>query len=212
MHISTILPLLLLLISFLNFPVADARCCHSDAGGDCGDNSSGTPCCGYKKCNGFCCACEGVGIIRQEVEQTAEGGKKFYTTSIIIAPVGVTWTCRQDHITKDPPKIRMAAHATPSDSGTRTATLPIVTAAPHIRERPPRWSSECDDTLKWVSHGSGRVTPEQYRKYFNVTDEQSDRYKAVDAIFHARDADNNGVLTQGELAELLSFDDINSFT
>ncbi len=59
----TMLILILLNIIFLclqfNLPAVYAKCCLADVGGDCGDNSAGTPCCGYNKCNGFCCACPG---------------------------------------------------------------------------------------------------------------------------------------------------------
>ena len=36
-----------------------AKCCHESHEGTCGDGSRATPCCGYKACNGFCCACPG---------------------------------------------------------------------------------------------------------------------------------------------------------
>ena len=35
MHITTLLPLALLLFCFLHIPIAEAKCCNPDAGGDC---------------------------------------------------------------------------------------------------------------------------------------------------------------------------------
>lgn len=64
------------------------------------------------------------------------------------------------------------------------------------------------DILDQVSHGSGRVTLEQYRDYFNVTNAQNPQYAAaVEAMFHAHDKDNNGVLTIDEIEEMLPSDD-----
>ena len=34
-------------------------CCNSKTPGVCDDDTWGTPCCGYRKCNIFCCACKG---------------------------------------------------------------------------------------------------------------------------------------------------------
>ncbi|KEF56579.1 uncharacterized protein A1O9_06768 [Exophiala aquamarina CBS 119918] len=91
------------LILPLLVPSASAKCCQPDAGGDCGDNSGGTPCCGYKKCNGFCCACQGVNIIREEID-TIWSGTHYLWTSVITAPWSpesgwTTWTCRASHVT-----------------------------------------------------------------------------------------------------------------
>jgi hypothetical protein len=58
MHILILLNIMFLCLQ-VNLSAVYAKCCLSDAGGDCGDNSSGSPCCGYNKCNGFCCACPG---------------------------------------------------------------------------------------------------------------------------------------------------------
>ena len=40
-------------------PLATAACCNASQGGGCADRTGGTPCCGYGKCNIFCCACKG---------------------------------------------------------------------------------------------------------------------------------------------------------
>ena len=128
-------------------------------------------------------------------------------TSVINAPVGVTWTCRDDHITAHPPRIRAAA----TPSGTFTAAPVAYTPAAKFPGRLHQPASECGDILNWVSHGSGRVTLEQYWHYFNVTDEQSTQYTAVEAMFHARDKDNNGVLTVDEIEEMLSYDGVLGF-
>jgi len=45
------------LLSLVSY-VAGA-CCGADNKNLCGDNTAGTPCCGYGKCNIFCCACKG---------------------------------------------------------------------------------------------------------------------------------------------------------
>lgn len=68
--------------------------------------------------------------------------------------------------------------------------------------------SETADILNRISHGSGRVTLEQYFDYFNVTDVQHHLYATVEAMFHARDKDNNGVLTIDEIEEMLPSDDV----
>ena len=208
MQTTMLLLIMLFLISFLQILPVNAACCLSDAGGDCGDNSAGTPCCGYKKCNGFCCACQGVGIIRQVVEFTGENGKPSATTSTITAGSASAWTnpwtCREDHITKDPPpQIREATGFATSIRATSTGYTSMITTSPNLRERPFEPASECDDILVMVSGGSGSVTLEQYLKYFKVTNEHSPRYQTVSTAFHARDKDNNGVLTKDEIEELL---------
>lgn len=38
---------------------ASSACCNSDRLRRCGDNTISTPCCGYGKCNIFCCHCRG---------------------------------------------------------------------------------------------------------------------------------------------------------
>lgn len=43
-------------LAFAALPSVLAFCCD---GPQCADGTSGTPCCGYKKCNIFCCACGG---------------------------------------------------------------------------------------------------------------------------------------------------------
>lgn len=43
---------------FLPAP-ALADCCKADDCGHCDDGTKGTPCCGYGKCNIFCCNCDG---------------------------------------------------------------------------------------------------------------------------------------------------------
>ena len=40
-------------------PLATAACCNGDDDVRCADGTRSTPCCGYGKCNIFCCACKG---------------------------------------------------------------------------------------------------------------------------------------------------------
>jgi Ca2+-binding EF-hand superfamily protein len=51
------------------------------------------------------------------------------------------------------------------------------------------------------------VTLEQYWHYFNVAEESPQR-APVEAMFHARDKDGNGMLTEDEIEEMLSYDDV----
>ena len=207
MHITTFLPLAVLFVSFLHVSMVQGKCCNPDAGGDCGDNSAGTPCCGYHKCNGFCCACEGVQIIRQPVD-VRSGTKHLTTTSVITAPPWTTWTCREDHITKDPPTVRDVASATATVIGIPS---PIVTAASVFRDRPsgpgyqgpPQPAAECDDILMRVSGGSGKVTLEQYLHFFNASEDNNPRKSVITDMFHNRDVDGNGVLTKDEIEVML---------
>ena len=37
----------------------NAVCCRAGGSGRCDDGTTGTPCCGYGKCNIFCCNCDG---------------------------------------------------------------------------------------------------------------------------------------------------------
>jgi EF-hand domain len=205
MHQTTLLLFLTFLLTLLpRTRLVHAMCCLSDAGGDCGDNSNGTPCCGYKKCNGFCCHCEGVQLIRQEVE--LKSGTKFYTTiSVITAKPGTTWTCRQDHITKYPPHLLRNADNLP----TATDGLPAsqITPGPDFQGRRPPPSGhgdrqppeECDDILMKVSGGSGNVSLEEYLKYFNVSDVDSPMRDAVIDKFRKHDQDGDGFLTKDEI-------------
>lgn len=59
-HPAALLAFLLVVLaaSFLPAPVL-AECCDRDSCGRCGDHTQGTPCCGYGKCNIFCCNCDG---------------------------------------------------------------------------------------------------------------------------------------------------------
>lgn len=135
--------------------VAVAKCCLATGENMCYDGSDPTPCCGYGKCNGFCCACPGgkswslccndcapccseltssvVQLIREQVM------KEDVTTwtSVMTAPPGTTWTCRHSHITswdsahrtktskRDVPEV--AAMATVAqDSQDPNATTPSV--------------------------------------------------------------------------------------
>lgn len=36
---------------------ANGACCRRKRSGRCGDCTKPTPCCGYKRCNIFCCGC-----------------------------------------------------------------------------------------------------------------------------------------------------------
>jgi hypothetical protein len=198
------LALATLLISFFIDSV-NAKCCRADQGGGCGDNSNGTPCCGYKKCNGFCCACQGVNTIRQEVE-VHDSGTKFHTTiSIITVPPGTTLTCRADHITKEPFTVTKKA----------TAAAAMVTAAPKPgysnNNPPPQAPSECDDIFRRVSKGAGKITMDDYLEYFGfkgVGDGSDDcaRKGSVVDMFNFRDKDGNGVLTLEEIEEMIDDD------
>ncbi|KAF2142729.1 uncharacterized protein K452DRAFT_297275 [Aplosporella prunicola CBS 121167] len=54
MKLSTALVLFATLLPF----AAAGPCCNSK-NGNCGDGTRGTPCCGYRTCNIFCCDCGG---------------------------------------------------------------------------------------------------------------------------------------------------------
>ncbi|KAI1618703.1 hypothetical protein EDD36DRAFT_460342 [Exophiala viscosa] len=97
MHQLTFLNVILLFVSF-TLPPADAKCC--DRRGKtwpdlCRDDTPQTPCCGYGKCNAFCCACKGATVIQSTVDYS---GTTYVTT--ITAPSDPvkgqeTWTCRE---------------------------------------------------------------------------------------------------------------------
>ena len=52
-----IMMILSVLASFFSFPSVDAKCCRAFT--TCGDGTEDYTCCGYGKCNGFCCSCDG---------------------------------------------------------------------------------------------------------------------------------------------------------
>jgi hypothetical protein len=206
MRLHVFLSLATVLVSFL-ITSANAKCCKADHGGDCGDNSNGTPCCGYKKCNGFCCACEGVNTIRQEVE-VHDGGTKFHTTiSVMTAPPGTFVTCRDDHITKNP-------FTTTKKAVVAAAVITTPPKPGYINDEPgPQSPSECDDIFQEVSKGAGRITMDDYLDYFGfkgVGDRSDDcaRKAAVVDMFKLRDKDGNGVLTLEEIEEMVDDDAI----
>ncbi|KAI9871493.1 MAG: hypothetical protein M1823_008431, partial [Watsoniomyces obsoletus] len=113
-----------------------------------------------------------------------------------------------DHITKFPPAARDVESVTAIATG---PAKPVITAPPTFRGRPghPEYdgpaqeAEECDDILKEVSGGTGKVTLEQYFHYFNVTDEHSRRGNAIADMFHERDLDGDGVLTKEEIEQML---------
>ncbi|KAJ9607586.1 hypothetical protein H2200_007664 [Cladophialophora chaetospira] len=97
----------------LGLPSVYGKCCQfvllSDEG--CGDSTPDTPCCGYGKCNGFCCACKGSEYSLLHILQTSLTQKFFVATVVsstkvycgqtkttyVTAPPGTTWTCRDVH-------------------------------------------------------------------------------------------------------------------
>lgn len=48
---------LLLVICSVVMDMTNGACCHSFRG-RCNDCTRSTPCCGYRKCNIFCCGCD----------------------------------------------------------------------------------------------------------------------------------------------------------
>lgn len=47
----------ILIITMINDFVS-TECCDSNDRSICGDGTKGTPCCGYRRCNLFCCNCD----------------------------------------------------------------------------------------------------------------------------------------------------------
>ncbi|EXJ69624.1 uncharacterized protein A1O5_07660 [Cladophialophora psammophila CBS 110553] len=203
-------------------PGTYAKCCWGDAiKGICGDGSTGTPCCGYKKCNAFCCACPGVSVIREVIE---EPGIEW--TSVITAPYDSVhstyeeWTCRASHITTwyPPPATERAL---PEDSATTifSASEPVATLTGNpqptftsVRKHPldnHQMLSGLQETFDRVSNGKEKngtsiITLDQYFGFFNVTDNgtETDFGKHVEAKFRAHDRNGDGSLTVEE-AQLL---------
>ncbi|EXJ54722.1 hypothetical protein A1O7_10063 [Cladophialophora yegresii CBS 114405] len=213
---STILPVLVFLFQ-ATFSGVYAKCCLSDAGGDCGDNSAGTPCCGYKPCNGFCCACKGVQVIREVIETD-----KHTWTSVITAPAGTTWTCRASHITTwyPPPatdvssgthKRDVPATMVLRDDGGLVATVTqmVQTATSTSFTRPPydpEMLAHLQSTFNHVCRGRKHngvhvIDLDDYFGYFNVTTKRkdSDYAKDVEAKFRAHDINQDGLLTIEEV-------------
>ncbi|OQV01615.1 hypothetical protein CLAIMM_06940 [Cladophialophora immunda] len=216
MIVQSIVSALLLLV----LPGTFAKCCREDAGGDCGDNSIGTPCCGYKACNAFCCACPGVSVIREIIEQGS-----IEWTSVVTAPYDWAhstfeqWTCRASHVTTwyPPPTKR----ALPKDSATTifSSGKPVatITAKPHPTLTTvllhaaynQETLAELEETFDFVSKGRKRngtsiITLDQYFSFFNVADNgtETDFGKRVEAKFRAHDKNGDGLLTVEE-AQLL---------
>lgn len=49
-----------IVLAFAVIPSISAdSCCQANDGGNCADGTVGTPCCGYKSCDIFCCDCGG---------------------------------------------------------------------------------------------------------------------------------------------------------
>lgn len=51
--------LAILFIVVLETPQVLSACCNAGSGGSCADGTTSTPCCGFRSCNIFCCACKG---------------------------------------------------------------------------------------------------------------------------------------------------------
>ncbi|KAJ9603107.1 hypothetical protein H2200_012402 [Cladophialophora chaetospira] len=202
-----------------------AKCCHEDYWATCGDGTHGTPCCGYKTCNGFCCACQGVEIIREVVYsyQTSPTYHTYKWTSVITAPAGTTWTCRASHLTTtDPPPQLTSVQAKREEPTKIRLRVEIdlaatVTKAPHTilgrSTAPPPYNAQMLADLKETfthvcggrtHNGANVVNLDDYYGYFNVTADQkgTDFAKSVRAKFHTHDINGDGFLTMDE-AELL---------
>ncbi|KAI1625188.1 hypothetical protein EDD37DRAFT_680349 [Exophiala viscosa] len=111
-------------------PSVDAKCCnHLTKTLECGDGTLGTPCCGYGRCNAFCCRCPGVSIFEDTVEYN---GTEYQT--IVTAPSDpvkgqASWTCRDRHITTTgpPPTTTATTVTSPTGDGKRSAGDAAVT-------------------------------------------------------------------------------------
>ncbi|KIX93482.1 uncharacterized protein Z520_10902 [Fonsecaea multimorphosa CBS 102226] len=215
-----ILQSIISLFFLLALPGTFAKCCREDSGGDCGDNSVGTPCCGYKACNAFCCSCLGVSVIGEIIDKSTTEW-----TSVITAPYDSVhstfeqWTCRASHITTwyPPPTKR----ALPEDAVTNISNSDKLVAT--ITEKAqPTWTTallhsaynqdalvELEETFDFVSKGEKRngtsiITLEQYFGFFNVSSNGTQTVfgKFVEAKFRAHDKNGDGLLTVEE-AQLL---------
>ncbi|OAP55436.1 hypothetical protein AYL99_10409 [Fonsecaea erecta] len=210
----------IILALLLWLPGICGKCCREDSGGDCGDNSVGTPCCGYKACNAFCCSCPGVSVIREIIDKSSTEW-----TSVITAPYDWAhstyeqWTCRASHITTwyPPPTKRALPEDTVTTilgSGEPVATItkkPQPTLTTMLLHAAYNQDSlaELEETFSSVSRGEKRngtsvITLDQYFGFFNVADNdtQSAFGKYVEAKFRAHDGNGDGLLTVEE-AQLL---------
>ncbi|OCT52222.1 hypothetical protein CLCR_09050 [Cladophialophora carrionii] len=196
----------------LQLPMVNAKCCWGDIlYNECGDGSFGTPCCGYKKCNAFCCACHGTQVIDEWVSNC---GAEF--TSYVSALPGTTWTCRDSHVSTILPCVKHRTPSRPTAMIDSSDDRPIATithmprpTSPATFAHPlysPEEFADLEDTFDRVCAGrrhKGRraFSLDQYFGFFNVTDTQKGGPYAnsVEGKFRAHDLDGDGMLTFDEI-------------
>ncbi|KAK5271717.1 hypothetical protein LTR96_003544 [Exophiala xenobiotica] len=218
MHILILLNIIFLCLQ-VNLSAVYAKCCLSDAGGDCGDNSSGSPCCGYNKCNGFCCACPGVTVIREVVDLDSTT-----FTSVITAPAGTIWTCRASHITtwvfpppsasskRDAvePRVLSATTTTAAIDRTPMPTLTTVTTnVPDYRKMSPHFDGMFTDLSQGLEvNGANVISKEQYLGYFGLSNAQAGTQRGQNVLrkFQMHDRNGDGYLTPDEMSLLCDED------
>ena len=92
--------ILTVITSFFSFPSVDAKCCRGFT--TCGDGTEDYTCCGYGKCNGFCCSCD--------------GGKSLLIMTILLPNMTLIMNLKHELCTAAPPSWTSMRFLCPSTS------------------------------------------------------------------------------------------------